>query len=81
MEYGVQCFCDNFVRNGGTLAAQDTDCSMSCGGSSAERCGAGNRLSVWSNATVQAYQAPAVQKTNLPGRWTYVGEFISVSQI
>jgi len=32
MEFGVQCFCDNNVIDGGTLAPEDSDCNMSCGG-------------------------------------------------
>ncbi|OCK77835.1 copper radical oxidase [Lepidopterella palustris CBS 459.81] len=72
MEYGVNCFCDNFLRNGGTLTS-DTDCNMVCPGNTAEKCGAGNRMSIYSNATLQVYQPPAPQKTNLTGNWTYQG--------
>jgi hypothetical protein len=36
-------------------------------------CGAGNRLTVWSNATLQVYQPPTSQKTELPGHWVYAG--------
>ena len=71
-EYGSQCFCDNFVRNGGTLVA-DSKCNMPCSGNSSEFCGAGNYLSIYSNATLQVYQPPAAQKTDLPGDWTYQG--------
>jgi WSC domain len=72
MEYGVQCFCDNFIRNGASLTA-DTDCNMACAGNSAEKCGAGNRMSIYSNATLQVYQPPAPQKTGLNGSWVYQG--------
>lgn len=72
MEYGVQCFCDNFVRNGASLTA-DTDCNMACAGNSAEKCGAGDRMSIYSNATLQVYQPPAPQKTGLNGSWVYQG--------
>jgi hypothetical protein len=71
-EYSVQCFCDNFIRNGASLTS-NSDCSMTCGGNSSEYCGAGNRLSIYSNATLQVYQPPAVQTTGLPGNWTYQG--------
>jgi WSC domain len=71
-EYSTQCFCDDFIRNGANLTA-DTDCSMTCSGNSSEFCGAGNRLSIYSNATLQVYQPPAVQQTGLPGNWTYQG--------
>ena len=72
MEYGVQCFCDSFTRNQAALTTND-QCNMACAGNSSEFCGAGNRVSVYSNATLQAYQPPAVQKTGLPGSWTYQG--------
>ena len=43
------------------------------GGNSAEKCGAGNRMSVYSNDTLTVYPVPSVQKTGLPGSWEYVG--------
>lgn len=72
LEYGVQCFCDDFIRNGATTTASD-QCNMPCAGNSSEFCGAGNRVNIYSNATLKVYQPPAVQKTNLPGNWTYQG--------
>jgi Glyoxal oxidase N-terminus/WSC domain len=72
MEYSSQCFCDNFVRNGAALTS-DSDCNMACSGKPSEFCGAGGRMSIYSNATLQVYQPPAVQKTNLPGSWKYQG--------
>lgn len=60
------------MRNGGALT-QDADCGMSCGGDPTEKCGAGNRLSVYSNTTLQVYQPPTAQKTGLPGNWSYAG--------
>ncbi|KAF2467278.1 putative glyoxal oxidase precursor [Lindgomyces ingoldianus] len=72
MEYSVQCFCDNFLRNAATNTS-DSDCSMTCGGNSAEKCGAGNRLSVYSNSSLAVLPVPSVQKTNLTGSWTYAG--------
>lgn len=73
MEYGIQCFCDNQIYNGGALAASQTDCNMACGGDSTEMCGAGNRMSLYSLGTPQAYQAPSIQKTGLPANWVYQG--------
>jgi hypothetical protein len=73
MEYSVQCFCDNFLYNGATLAANQGDCNMACGGNAAEICGAGNRLSVYSKGTPKVYQPPAVQTTGLPANWVYKG--------
>ncbi|KAL1646012.1 hypothetical protein SLS58_003432 [Diplodia intermedia] len=72
MEYGVQCFCDNYLRNGAS-EADSGDCSMACPGDSSEKCGAGDRLSIWSNDDLKIYQPPAAQNTSLPGNWEYVG--------
>ncbi|KAF2876886.1 hypothetical protein BDV95DRAFT_673780 [Massariosphaeria phaeospora] len=74
MEYSVQCFCDDFLRNAATKASE-ADCSMSCGGNPNEKCGAGNRLSVYSNNNepLTVYPLPSIQKTNLSGSWQYAG--------
>ncbi|KAL5480284.1 hypothetical protein ACEPAI_1554 [Sanghuangporus weigelae] len=74
MEFGVQCFCDNNVINGGVLAAEDTDCNMACGGGSTEACGGPNRMSIYSTSSnVTLLPVPVPQNTNLPGNWKYVG--------
>lgn len=44
LEFGQQCFCDNAIHNGGTLAASDSDCSVPCAGDSTRKCGGGNRV-------------------------------------
>jgi hypothetical protein len=72
LEYAAQCFCDNYLRNGAALVA-DSDCSMACTGDASEKCGAGDRLSVYSNASLVIYQPPTAQTTGLPGSWKYVG--------
>jgi hypothetical protein len=72
MEYGAQCFCDNSLRNG-AATAPETDCSMSCPGNTSQKCGAGNRLSIYYTGTLAVYQPPASQSTNLPGSWVYQG--------
>lgn len=72
-EYGVQCFCDNFVYNGGSLATSQSDCNVACPGNTAENCGAGNRLSMYSKGTPQVYSAPAAQTSGLPTGWSYQG--------
>lgn len=72
MEYGSQCFCDNFLYNGAAMTL-DSECNMACSGKATENCGAGSRMSVYSNDTLRVYQPPAVQKTNLPGSWQYQG--------
>ncbi|MCJ1398945.1 hypothetical protein MMC11_002146 [Xylographa trunciseda] len=73
LEYGVQCFCGNNIVNGGALAPEDTDCNVACAGNSKETCGGGNRMSIYSHGPVQVLQPPSVQKTGLPGSWTYSG--------
>lgn len=73
MEYSVQCFCGDAIYNGGALAANQGDCDMACSGDSAEVCGAGNRLTIYSMGTPVAYQPPAVQTTGLPANWVYKG--------
>ena len=73
MEYSTQCFCGNAIYSGGTLASSDSDCNMACGGNAKEKCGAGNRLSVYSNATITTYAPAVAQTSGLPGSWTYDG--------
>jgi hypothetical protein len=73
MEYAVQCFCDNFLYNGASLAANQADCNVPCPGNTAEMCGAGNRLSVFAVGTPQVYQPPHIQTEGLPAGWEYQG--------
>ncbi|KAI1203614.1 copper radical oxidase [Nemania serpens] len=72
LEYAAQCFCDDFLRNGANLT-DEADCSMPCTGDASQLCGAGNRLSVFSNDTVVVYQPPSALTENLPGSWEYYG--------
>ncbi|KAF8862211.1 glyoxal oxidase-like protein [Acephala macrosclerotiorum] len=72
MEYGTQCFCDNYLYNGAALTAS-SNCNMACPGNSAEICGNGNYLSIYHTGNLTVYAPPAAQKTNLPGSWTYQG--------
>jgi hypothetical protein len=48
---------------------------MSCGGDATLDCGAGNRLSVYSNVTgpIVSNPVPSTQTTNLTGSWQYAG--------
>ncbi|KAH8113137.1 copper radical oxidase [Phellopilus nigrolimitatus] len=74
VEYGVQCFCDNNVINGGVLASEDTDCDMACGGNSTEACGGPDLMSIYSSTSdVVLLPVPVTQNTSLPGQWQYVG--------
>lgn len=72
-EYGVECHCDNFVYNGGSLAASQSDCNVACPGDLSEDCGAGSRISMYSKGTPQVYAPPAAQKSGLPTGWAYQG--------
>jgi hypothetical protein len=77
VEYGVQCFCDNYLRNNAKIVA-DTQCNMVCPGNKAEKCGDGDRVSVYydstvNNGTLNIYKTPVPRTTGLPGNWTYVG--------
>ena len=48
VEYGRECYCGNSPQAGSVITA-DKDCSFPCAGSSAEKCGAGSRLSLYTN--------------------------------
>ena len=71
-EYGTECYCGNAIINGGALTA-DSQCSMKCGGNSAEKCGAGSRMSIFAAGNLTVYAVPVAQKTGLPGKWEYKG--------
>ncbi|KAM0339913.1 hypothetical protein ACHAPU_010745 [Fusarium lateritium] len=48
MEYGQECYCGYAPKTQATLAP-DGDCKMPCAGDSTQKCGAGNRISIWNN--------------------------------
>jgi hypothetical protein len=48
VEYGRECYCDNRILETGSQKA-DSECSFTCPGSSSGSCGAGNRMSVFTN--------------------------------
>ncbi|KAH8590515.1 WSC domain-containing protein [Bisporella sp. PMI_857] len=73
MEYGQQCFCDNFIYNGGVKAANEAECNMPCAGDPAQSCGAGGRMTIYSNGTPQVFQPPGPQTSGLPTGWVYKG--------
>lgn len=45
-QYGVECYCGD-VLNDASEEVEEDECGMVCGGSDAEFCGDGNRLSVY----------------------------------
>jgi hypothetical protein len=69
-QYGSQCFCSSALYAGAALT-EDSQCSMPCSGNPLERCGNGNRMSVYSTGNVTAYAPPTA--VNASGNWTYVG--------
>jgi WSC domain len=56
-EYGTECYCGN-AFSAGTTSASESDCNMPCPGNSTEACGAGNRLSIYSNLANVTIQSP-----------------------
>ena len=46
---------------------------MNCPGNAGEKCGAGNRLSIYSNGTMVPYIAPSFQTTGLTPGWSFQG--------
>jgi hypothetical protein len=73
LEWSVQCFCGNGVVNGGVLATLQSDCDMPCGSDENEVCGAGQRMSIYSEGPPTIVAPPAPQTTGLPGAWEYQG--------
>ncbi|KAH8667438.1 WSC domain-containing protein, partial [Tricladium varicosporioides] len=47
VEYGRECFCGNSI-SAGSIPAPTTDCNFQCPGNSAQNCGAGRRLNMYS---------------------------------
>ncbi|KAL5436596.1 hypothetical protein PMIN06_010796 [Paraphaeosphaeria minitans] len=74
IEYSYQCFCGNYLMNGAAMTSQ-SECNTACAGNASEFCGAGNRLSVYSNSTANltVYAVPTTQTTRLPSNWKYAG--------
>ncbi|PVH95878.1 copper radical oxidase [Periconia macrospinosa] len=74
MQYSVQCFCDDYLSRGATNTT-DSECNMNCGGNANEKCGAGNRDSVYSSnpGPVTVHPIPMPQTGNLTGSFKYQG--------
>jgi hypothetical protein len=66
LEYGGECYCGN-QRSPSSTSAQESDCNMACSGNSQEICGAGDRLSVYSNSK---YVEPATPSSSA---YSYLG--------
>lgn len=48
IEYGRECYCDNRILETGVKKA-DEECNFACPGLTTEPCGAGNRMSIFTN--------------------------------
>jgi hypothetical protein len=46
---------------------------MTCSGDATQYCGAGNRLSVFSNDTLVVFEPPSALTEDLPESWEYYG--------
>jgi hypothetical protein len=73
LEYTTQCFCGEYIINGGTLASSENQCGMPCGGDDTEKCGGPDRMSIYYKGTLKVYEPPKPQETGLPDSWTYKG--------
>jgi hypothetical protein len=73
LEYSSQCFCGDFIENGGVLSSADSNCAMTCSGNSAEICGGPGLLSIYSSSPPEAAPVPTIKKTGLPDTWVYQG--------
>ncbi|KAJ7592059.1 WSC domain-containing protein [Mycena floridula] len=69
VEFGQECYCDSAIQVPG-VQAPSTECNMPCKGNSSEVCGAGNRLSIFSNT---AEPLPVIPQS--VGTWVYQGCF------
>lgn len=75
IEYGRECWCGAYLRAGSTKTS-DSQCSFPCPGAKTSKCGAGDRLNVYSALN---YVAPAIPRTvavpNTQLSYTYAGCF------
>lgn len=70
-EYSSQCFCGNQIVNGGKTADQQSSCNTPCSGNSAQMCGGGGRISIYSSGEPKVLLPPKpIQRV---GDWVYQG--------
>lgn len=82
VEYAWECYCGNSF-NSGSIEAPQAECNMICGGEECNYCGAGNRLSVYSQGdvpvppsqtqVVDPTESAGPAPTDLPDGWEYFG--------
>lgn len=76
LEFGVQCFCDNLLREA-AAPVDNNQCFMGCGGNSTVACGAGNHLTIYATTpTVEVLPVPTPKTTDLVPDWEFQGCFI-----
>ncbi|KAF7342070.1 putative fungistatic metabolite [Mycena venus] len=69
-EYSSECYCGDAFQataTGGGTSMPDSDCSMQCAGESTQKCGGGNRLSIYSKPQTTTPSGPT-----LPTGWSYI---------
>ncbi|RSL39253.1 hypothetical protein CEP53_014198 [Fusarium sp. AF-6] len=57
MEYGRECYCGYAPKTQSSIAP-DGDCRMPCAGDASQKCGAGNRISIWNNTLYTPMVSP-----------------------
>ncbi|KAH7276186.1 hypothetical protein B0J15DRAFT_476657 [Fusarium solani] len=57
MEYGRECYC-GYAPKTRSAIAPDGDCRMPCAGDASQKCGAGNRISIWNNTLYMPMASP-----------------------
>lgn len=72
-QYHTQCFCGNFIVNGGERATNQAECNTPCSGDSTQMCGGPMRLTIFSPEEPEAFAPPGPQTDGLNGDWEYVG--------
>jgi len=83
LEFGAQCYCDDFLRHGVTGTAPDGEaqCISQCNGNKNEICGGSSRLSIYSASGPPSPENSAPSPTTsgisvptaIPAAWSYKG--------
>lgn len=73
IEYGRECWCGTYLRQG-SIKAPNSDCSFACPGDKAAKCGAGDRLNLYSKLDYTKPSTP--ERVTIPDTtllYTYSG--------
>jgi hypothetical protein len=62
VEFGQECWCDNFIRGIGVSVA-DGECNMHCSGNNSETCGGSNRINIYSFTPATSTTATPITAT------------------